>query len=79
MITLTEQFISDVIITNPSQSFFSPPEKALMNSLYTPSLIESSDSIKSKDFMETNSRALNGFSTNDYFLPQFRLNNELED
>ena len=55
---------------------FRSPECALHDALKTPGIIESSDSIASPDYLETNSRAKNGFSLDDYNLPQFRIRGE---
>lgn len=55
---------------------FRSPECALHDALKTPGIVESSDSIASPDYLETNSRAKNGFSLDDYNLPQFKIRGE---
>ena len=72
--------ISSMIVLTEMTEFvgghFRSPECALYDALKTPGIIESSDSIASPDYLETNSRAKNGFSLDDYNLPQFRIRGE---
>ena len=69
-----------MIILNEMDQFlgghFRSPECALTDALKTPGIIESSDSFASPDYLETNSRAKNGFSLDDYYLPHFKIRGE---
>lgn len=73
MITLFEE----QFLLIPKMSGFRSPRDALMDALKTPGIVESSDSIKSPDFIETNSRAKNGFSYD--YLPQFKIKDDEPD
>lgn len=70
MIVLNEE-LEKIIVSK-----FNTPADALHNALNTPSLKESNDSIASRDYLDNQVRAKNGFSTNDYYLPQFKINGE---
>ena len=69
MIVLTE-------MTEFVGGHFRSPECALHDALKTPGIVESSDSIASPDYLETKKKKKNGFSLDDYNLPQFRIRGE---